>query len=368
LLPWSRFAELATDSCGHGQGRGLRGRRCADRACRRLRLVVAGRGAGPAGVPVRRRPVRRRPAPRDRHRCGEWGGGGARERRRLVRRDRPRRWTRAHDPHRGRVLGDAAPSRLGRGQPGRACRGARGGRNRRTERRRGVAGPVRPPGHQAHCGAGGLPRPAAVPAADRRSAGRASARPCARACSRSGSSCAGACRTCRPAFRNARPDPARRAAVGARARSRGLAARRACGEGAHGGRARAWHGGSAFDRADEAGGEEGGPRARGLGGRVRCAAAPRNSGPGAGQARALGSAGRAAGGTPSERRPGRDGSPRGGAQPRLRGRRLRLRRRRLDSRDSGGQRRSRSRRPTSTSRPQRAAQARSYHCRRCAST
>jgi hypothetical protein len=147
---------------------GLCGRRRAARSAKRERLVVAGAGPGSSSVQLRVRPLRGRPPPRHRHRrAGRRGGRRAGQWDGLVLRNSAPRWANAHDPDGRRVLGHAAPPGLARCAARSGGRGGPDGRDRRAERRRRVASPVRVLRSAPHGRSAGLPRSTALPAAPR---------------------------------------------------------------------------------------------------------------------------------------------------------------------------------------------------------
>ena len=156
---------------------GLCGRRRAARSAKRERLVVAGAGPGPSSVQLRVRPLRGRPPPRHRHRrAGRRGGRRAGQWDGLVLGNSASRWANAHDPDGRRVLGHAAPPGLARCGARNGGRGGSDGRDRRPERRRRVASPVRVLRSAPHGRSAGLPRSAALPAAARDGAPRRASR------------------------------------------------------------------------------------------------------------------------------------------------------------------------------------------------
>ena len=170
----------------------------------RAGLGVADRRAGAATLRLRFGSVCGRAASRDRRgrrrrRVGARTGRGER----VVRRVRSCRRPRAHDPHRRRLLRDAAAARLDRRATRRRRGGGRACRRGRRKLRRGHARAARAPGRAAHCRGRGVCRPARVPAGATEGGGP-------RACSSTGriaASRAAAARGARPARRGG-PAPA----------------------------------------------------------------------------------------------------------------------------------------------------------------
>ncbi len=224
LLPWTRFAILATtpiDSPTGGGGRGRFARRASGGRC----MDVARQGSGPARVPLLGgQPARAGPAPRNRHpgrarRSGRGSDPGHGDVRRQGRGERPH----GHDPNARRLHRDAPAPRRGPRLAGRRGRRGAVGRDRRDQRRSRVFGPVCPAGCPAELRSGGVSRPTGVPAAARSAVGGAGAgaRPAAgsraSACPGDASECRrAACRSCSPTRRRSHGGHARAAGASGR--------------------------------------------------------------------------------------------------------------------------------------------------------
>ena len=171
----------AVPDAAHALRRGRCGDRVPDPHPRRGRLGVARRRACPAAFHARGGRICSRAAPRDRHRsrCRR-AGARTRHGHRLLCRRRPGRRSRAHDPDRRRIRGDAPPARLGRRRARKHRRRGRGRRSGRRERGRRHHQAARSPRHPSQRRGERLRRP-----------GRAAACPCAGARAGAGSSRAG---------------------------------------------------------------------------------------------------------------------------------------------------------------------------------
>jgi hypothetical protein len=150
----------AVPDAAHAFRRGRCGDRTPDRHPGRGRLGVARRRARPAAVHARGGRICSRAAPRNRHRSRRRRAGARTSHgHRLLCRRRPGRGSRAHDPDRRRIRGDATPARLGRRRAREHRRRGRGRRSRRRERGRRHHQASRSPRHPSERGGERLRRP-----------------------------------------------------------------------------------------------------------------------------------------------------------------------------------------------------------------